>query len=37
MTDTRVYIVFYTGRPMDFQALSELAGVEPTDIEVKKI
>ena len=35
MTKTRVYIVFHTGRPMNFQALSELAGVEPTRIQVK--
>ena len=35
MTTTRVYIVFYTGRKMDFQAISELAEIEPTHIEVK--
>lgn len=33
MTTTRVYIVFYTGRKMDFQAISELAGIEPTHIK----
>ena len=35
MTDTRVYIVFYSGRAMNFQAISELSGVEPTFIEIK--
>ena len=35
MITTRVYIVFYSGRPMDFQKLSDLSGVEPTSIEVK--
>ena len=35
MITTRVYIVFYSGRPMDFQKLSDLSGVEPTCIEVK--
>ena len=35
MITTRVYIVFYSGKPMDFQAISELSGVEPSHIEVK--
>ena len=35
MTTTRVYIVFYSGRPMNFKAISELSGVEPTYTEVK--
>ena len=35
MTTTRVYIVFYSGKPMDFQTISELSGVEPSHIEVK--
>lgn len=35
MTTTSVYIVFYSGRPMNFQAISELSGVEPSCIEVK--
>ena len=30
MTETLVYIVFYSDRPMDFQAITELSGVEPT-------
>ena len=35
MTTTRVYIVFYSGRLMDFQTISELSGVDPSHIEVK--
>ena len=35
MTETLVYIVFYSDRPMDFQAITELSGVESTLIEVK--
>ena len=35
MITTSVYIVFYSGRPMDFQKLSDLSGVTPTNIEVK--
>ena len=35
MTTTRVYIVFYSGRPMNFKAISELSEVEPTYTEVK--
>ena len=35
MTSTRVYIVFYSGRPLNFQRIAELSGVEPTRIEVK--
>jgi len=35
MTTTRVYIVFYSGRPLNYQRIAELSGVEPTRIEVK--
>ena len=35
MTTTRVYIVFYSGRPLNSQIIAELSGVEPTRIEVK--
>ena len=35
MTTTRVYIVFYSGKLMDFQTISELSGVDPSHIEVK--
>ena len=35
MTTTRVYIVFHSGRPMDFQTISEMSGVEPSRITEK--
>ena len=35
MITTRVYIVFYSGKPMNFQTISELSGMEPSHIEVK--
>ena len=35
MITTRVYIVFYSGKPMDFQTISELSEVQPSHIEVK--
>ena len=35
MTTTRVYIVFYSGRPLNYQRIAELSEVEPTRIEVK--
>lgn len=35
MTSALVYIVFYSGRPMNFQTITELSGVDPTLIEAK--
>ncbi len=35
MTSTRVYIVFYSGRPMNFQTISKLSGLKPAFIEIK--
>ena len=35
MTSTRVYIVFYSGRPMNIQTISKLSGLKPAFIEVK--
>ena len=35
MTSTRVYIVFYSNRPMNFRALAELSGVGPTLTQIK--
>ena len=35
MTSTRVYIVLYSGRPMNFQTISKLSGLKPAFIEVK--
>ena len=34
-TSHRVYISFYSGRPMNFKTIAELAGVEPTYVEIK--
>lgn len=34
-TSTRVYIVFYTGRAMNFKTIAEVSGVEPTCVEIK--
>lgn len=35
MTTTRIYITFYSEKPMDFLAIAGLSSVEPTRIEVK--
>ena len=35
MTSTRVFIVFYSGRPMNIQTISKLSGLKPAFIEVK--